>query len=172
MCSRGSARALRPDVANSVAWYCVLAPEAVPDRDAPVRLAEAALAGFPEASKKLVLNTLGGARTAQAGSTSVSAVWTRASRPWDGEGFPSTGYSWRWPITVGGSRRGATVGSTNFGLQAGQRVRPVLVGRRGDRNPAARSSRLFAVASRSPLEPLHRVPTRFLRKYAVSPCAM
>jgi eukaryotic-like serine/threonine-protein kinase len=50
-----------PDVANNVAWYCVLAPVAVADRDAPVRLAEAALAGFPEASKNMVLNTLGAA---------------------------------------------------------------------------------------------------------------
>src|SRR5262249_11121413 len=37
-----------PVQANGVAWYCVLAPHAVSDREAPVRLAMAALAGQPE----------------------------------------------------------------------------------------------------------------------------
>ena len=50
-----------PYSANSVAWTCALVPDAVADRDAPVRLAEAALAAFPPAQKSIVMNTLGAA---------------------------------------------------------------------------------------------------------------
>jgi WD40 repeat protein/serine/threonine protein kinase/tetratricopeptide (TPR) repeat protein len=48
-------------IANNVAWYCVLAPDAVADRVAPVRLAELAVNGAPEAQKPMHLNTLGAA---------------------------------------------------------------------------------------------------------------
>jgi hypothetical protein len=53
-----------PVQANQVAWYCVLAPDAVADHDAPVRLAAAALAGLPEGGKARsdVLITLGAAQ--------------------------------------------------------------------------------------------------------------
>ena len=40
--------------ANDVAWYCVLAPDAVADREAPVRLAELAVnerTGSPKAHR-------------------------------------------------------------------------------------------------------------------------
>ena len=47
--------------ANNVAWYCVLAPDAVADREAPVRLAELAVSGAPQAQKPMYLNTLGAA---------------------------------------------------------------------------------------------------------------
>jgi tetratricopeptide (TPR) repeat protein len=47
--------------ANSVAWSCVLAPDAVADREAPVRLAELAVNAAPEAQKPMYLNTLGAA---------------------------------------------------------------------------------------------------------------
>jgi len=47
--------------ANRVAWSCALAPGAVADRQAPVRLAEIALAGYPAGYKYLALNTLGAA---------------------------------------------------------------------------------------------------------------
>jgi eukaryotic-like serine/threonine-protein kinase len=52
-----------PARANSVAWSCVLAPDAASDREAPVRLAEAALAGHPERGRERsdVLKTLGAA---------------------------------------------------------------------------------------------------------------
>jgi WD40 repeat protein/serine/threonine protein kinase len=52
-----------PEQANRVAWYCVLAPDAGSDREAPVRLAAAALTGLPEGAPKrsAVLNTLGAA---------------------------------------------------------------------------------------------------------------
>ena len=52
-----------PAQANSVAWSCVLAPDAVADHEAPVRLAEAALAGHPERGRQRsdVLKTLGAA---------------------------------------------------------------------------------------------------------------
>ena len=52
-----------PAQAHSVAWSCVLAPDAVADREAPVRLAEAALAGHPEGGRQRsdVLKTLGAA---------------------------------------------------------------------------------------------------------------
>jgi hypothetical protein len=40
-------KATDPAQANSVAWSCVLIPDAVADREAPVRLAAAALAGHP-----------------------------------------------------------------------------------------------------------------------------
>jgi WD40 repeat protein/serine/threonine protein kinase/tetratricopeptide (TPR) repeat protein len=48
-------------IANNVAWYCVLAPDAVADRDAPIRLAELAINGAPAAQKPAYLNTLGAA---------------------------------------------------------------------------------------------------------------
>jgi tetratricopeptide (TPR) repeat protein len=52
-----------PAQAESVAWYCVLAPDGVADHGALVRLAEAALAGHPERGKERsdVLKTLGAA---------------------------------------------------------------------------------------------------------------
>jgi tetratricopeptide (TPR) repeat protein len=50
-----------PAQANSVAWYCVLAPDAVSNREAPMRLAAAALAGHPKSGRELsdVLSTVG-----------------------------------------------------------------------------------------------------------------
>jgi WD40 repeat protein/serine/threonine protein kinase len=52
-----------PAQANTVAWYRVLAPDAVADHEALVRLAEAALAGHPERGRARsdVLKTLGAA---------------------------------------------------------------------------------------------------------------
>jgi WD40 repeat protein/serine/threonine protein kinase len=52
-----------PAQADSVAWLCVLAPDAVADREAPMRLAEAALAGQPGSGSQRsgVLKTLGAA---------------------------------------------------------------------------------------------------------------
>jgi WD40 repeat protein len=50
-----------PAQANGVAWSCVLVPDAVTDREAPIRLAEAALAKWSEAGAGDVLNTLGAA---------------------------------------------------------------------------------------------------------------
>jgi hypothetical protein len=50
-----------PAQANGVAWSCVLVPDAVADREAPIRLAEAALARWSEGEKSDVLNTLGAA---------------------------------------------------------------------------------------------------------------
>jgi tetratricopeptide (TPR) repeat protein len=47
--------------ANSVAWSCVLGPDTVADREAPVRLAEFALNHAPEDEKPVFLNTLGAA---------------------------------------------------------------------------------------------------------------
>ncbi len=47
--------------ANSLAWYCVLAPDALVEPDAPVRLAEVAVKGFPVELKGSALNTLGAA---------------------------------------------------------------------------------------------------------------
>jgi WD40 repeat protein/serine/threonine protein kinase/Flp pilus assembly protein TadD len=47
--------------ANDVAWYCLLAPDAVADREAPVRLAELAVNGASDAQKAMYLNTLGAA---------------------------------------------------------------------------------------------------------------
>jgi tetratricopeptide (TPR) repeat protein len=53
-----------PAQANEVAWSCVLAPDAVADHEAPVRLAQAALAGQAERGRARsdVLKTLGGAQ--------------------------------------------------------------------------------------------------------------
>jgi hypothetical protein len=50
-----------PAPANIVAWSCVLVPDAVADREAPIRLAEAALARCSEGEKSDVLNSLGAA---------------------------------------------------------------------------------------------------------------
>jgi WD40 repeat protein len=52
-----------PGVANRVAWDCVLAADAVSNREAPVRLATAGLNGLPEGGpeRSTVLNTLGAA---------------------------------------------------------------------------------------------------------------
>ena len=48
-------------IANDVAWACLLAPGAVADRAAPVRLAQFAVNDAPEAEKPDFLNTLGAA---------------------------------------------------------------------------------------------------------------
>jgi tetratricopeptide (TPR) repeat protein len=48
-------------IANNVAWYCLLAPGAVANRAAPVRLARLAVNDAPEAEKPTFLNTLGAA---------------------------------------------------------------------------------------------------------------
>jgi tetratricopeptide (TPR) repeat protein len=50
-----------PNIANNVAWDCVLAPGAVANRTAPVRLAELAVNDAPEGEKPNNLNTLGAA---------------------------------------------------------------------------------------------------------------
>src|SRR5262249_713402 len=50
-----------PHIANSVAWYCLLAPGAVANRAAPVRLAQFAVNDAPEDEKPNFLNTLGAA---------------------------------------------------------------------------------------------------------------
>jgi WD40 repeat protein len=52
-----------PGCAQTLAWYCVLAPDAVADPKAPVRLAQAALAGPAETgrARSNVLKTLGAA---------------------------------------------------------------------------------------------------------------
>jgi WD40 repeat protein/serine/threonine protein kinase len=47
--------------ARFVAWQCVRLPDAVADRDAPVALAEVALAGSPEEGKPICLSVLGAA---------------------------------------------------------------------------------------------------------------
>jgi tetratricopeptide (TPR) repeat protein len=46
---------------NNLAWYCVLAPLAVADREALVRQAESAVNDAPAAAKDACLNTLGAA---------------------------------------------------------------------------------------------------------------
>ena len=48
-----------PAQAHSVAWSCVVVPDAVADREAPLRLAEDALARWSEGEKSDVLDTLG-----------------------------------------------------------------------------------------------------------------
>jgi WD40 repeat protein/class 3 adenylate cyclase len=53
--------ATEPAQAASVAWHCVLAPDAVSDVEAPIRLALTALAGCAEGARSEVLNTLGAA---------------------------------------------------------------------------------------------------------------
>ncbi len=48
-----------PSIANAVAWSCVLGPDLVADRDAPVRLAELAVKGTRANQRSPFLNTLG-----------------------------------------------------------------------------------------------------------------
>jgi WD40 repeat protein/serine/threonine protein kinase/Tfp pilus assembly protein PilF len=55
----GVGQAASPDVANSVAWLCVLGPDGVGDYARPIALAEFALSKAPLAAKPGVLNTLG-----------------------------------------------------------------------------------------------------------------
>jgi WD40 repeat protein/class 3 adenylate cyclase len=50
-----------PAQAASIAWSCVLAPDAVSDVQAPIRLAMTALAGCPESQRSEALTTLGAA---------------------------------------------------------------------------------------------------------------
>ncbi len=52
-------KATDPNKANNAAWYCVLGADALPDLNAPVRMAEAALAAFGPEDKRVALNTLG-----------------------------------------------------------------------------------------------------------------
>jgi WD40 repeat protein len=47
---------------NSVAWACVLGPDATADAEVPIRLAELGLKGAPETGKANSLNTLGAAQ--------------------------------------------------------------------------------------------------------------
>jgi tetratricopeptide (TPR) repeat protein len=82
-----------PAQAERVAWYCVLAPDAVADHEALVRLAEAALAGRPERGKERsdVLKTLGAAlfragRFEEAIRRLDESIQTRGDRG-DPEGF-------------------------------------------------------------------------------------
>ena len=103
-----------PGDINNVAWYCLLAPDAVADRDAPLRLAERALAAYPEAKKSQPLNTLARRSIAWAVSTIPSAGWTSRSRPGDKRGSRWTGPSWPWPITAWGIAPRPARGSTSF----------------------------------------------------------
>jgi tetratricopeptide (TPR) repeat protein len=50
-----------PIDANNVAWSCLLGPDVVADREAPVRLAERAVSGATEIMKPRFLYTLGAA---------------------------------------------------------------------------------------------------------------
>jgi WD40 repeat protein/serine/threonine protein kinase len=50
-----------PNTQNNVAWFCTYAPDAVADLEVPVRMAEAAVAGYPAEQKRFALNTLGAA---------------------------------------------------------------------------------------------------------------
>lgn len=77
-----------PNNANTAAWSCALGPEAVADREAPVRLAEAALAAFPPAQKPIVMNTLGAALY-RAGRFEESLHWLEEGiRKRGGESLP------------------------------------------------------------------------------------
>ncbi|HKI20655.1 MAG TPA: hypothetical protein VKA15_22385, partial [Isosphaeraceae bacterium] len=50
-----------PNEANNAAWYCALGADALADLNAPVRMAETALAGYAPNQKRFALNTLGAA---------------------------------------------------------------------------------------------------------------
>jgi eukaryotic-like serine/threonine-protein kinase len=56
---RAHGRSEDPATANSLAWYCALAPTAISDSASPVILAERALDGFDADTKHAALNTLG-----------------------------------------------------------------------------------------------------------------
>jgi Flp pilus assembly protein TadD len=48
-----------PNIANNLAWACVLAPDAVADPEVPVRLALLAIEKYPQETRWFALNTLG-----------------------------------------------------------------------------------------------------------------
>jgi tetratricopeptide (TPR) repeat protein len=50
-----------PNEVNNFAWYCVLGANALANLNAPVRMAETALAGYAPNQKRFALNTLGAA---------------------------------------------------------------------------------------------------------------
>ncbi len=91
-----------PQTANSVAWSCVLGPDSVADRKAPVRLAELAVKGAPANQRPTLLNTLGAASPAPGGSRNRFAAWRKASESEAARVYPRTGRSWRWLINNSG----------------------------------------------------------------------
>lgn len=79
-----------PDTAHSVAWTCLLAPDAVPDLSIPVQLAKEAVAQKPDSGN--YRNTLGGifrARRFQEALNTLDAVVAR----WQNTGRGPSRYS-------------------------------------------------------------------------------
>ena len=99
-CSVDSAARRDPETANLVAWFCVLGPDSVADREAPVRLAELAVNGRAgEPRGPIYLNTLGAALY-RAGRFEESIRRLEEAYPearWQ-ELYPRTGCSWPWLI--------------------------------------------------------------------------
>jgi tetratricopeptide (TPR) repeat protein len=75
-------------IANNVAWYCLLAPGAVANRAAPVRLAQFAVNDAPEAEKPNFLNTLGAALYRAGRSEEAIIRLEEGIRKRAGESFP------------------------------------------------------------------------------------
>jgi WD40 repeat protein/tetratricopeptide (TPR) repeat protein len=73
---------------NNLAWCCVLAPLAVADREAPVRLAESAVNDAPAAAKPTYLNTLGAALYRAGRSQEAISRLEEGIRKRAGKGFP------------------------------------------------------------------------------------
>ena len=103
-----------PNEANNAAWYCVLAADALPDLNAPVRMAEAALAAFGPDQKRVALNTLGAALYRAGRFDEAIQRLEESVRAREVSEFPRTGLSWPWPIGKRGMARPPAGGSTSF----------------------------------------------------------
>jgi tetratricopeptide (TPR) repeat protein len=77
-----------PAQANGVAWSCVLVPDAVADREAPIRLAEDALARWSGGEKSEVLITLGAALYRAGRFEEAIRRLNESSKTRGGEGVP------------------------------------------------------------------------------------
>ena len=104
-----------PNEADNAAWYCVLAADALPDLNAPVRMAETALAACrpePETSRP----QHPGRRALSCRPVRRGHSTTGGERPGAREvsEIPRTGLSWPWPIGRRGMARPPAVGSTSF----------------------------------------------------------
>ena len=100
-----------PQTANTVAWSCVLGPDAVADREAPVRLAELAVAGLPADQRPISLNTLGAAlyragRFEESIRRLEEGIRSEVARV-----YPRTGCFWPWLIINSGIARRPAAGS-------------------------------------------------------------
>jgi WD40 repeat protein len=100
-----------------VAWSCALTPDAVPDHEAPLRLAQVALAEHPEESAKEksdMLNTLGAALYRAGRFEAAIRRLNESIQARNGGDVPKGLPSWPWLMIAWGTATRRNVGWTNW----------------------------------------------------------